>query len=78
MLGLNKAPKKIEDKKASRKQDRIFLSGAFMGLIAFGAFSNGDYLLMLIFGGLSFAAFYSGSKIKTHFEAKGQTTHYGK
>lgn len=78
MLGRNKPPKRIEDKKASKAQDKFFLCGAILGFLALSGFLNEDYAFMLVFGGLSFAAFYFGGKIKTHFELKGQTYHYRK
>lgn len=42
---------------------------AFVGLISFGAFSNGDGGLGLILAGLGIGLFWLGSKIKTHKRA---------
>lgn len=74
----NRAPKKITDTKAEMAQNLLFFIGVIIGFVAFGAFTKGEYLGMLICGGLSIGAFRWGASIKTTYEPESQTTRYTK
>ncbi|SIN77886.1 hypothetical protein [Vannielia litorea] len=73
---INRAPKTITNPLAELAQNALFILGAIIALAAFGAFSNGEYLGMLICGGLSLGAFQWGASIKTRWNAKSQITTY--
>lgn len=73
---INRAPKTITNPLAELAQSALFILGAIIALAAFGAFSNGEYLGMLICGGLSLGAFQWGASIKTSWKAQSQTTVY--
>ncbi|TYB83480.1 hypothetical protein [Maritimibacter fusiformis] len=72
----NRAPKKITNPKAEMAQSALYIIGVVFGFAAFGALTSGEFLGILICGGISIGAIRWGASIKTTWEADGQVTRY--